>query len=650
MQNEAASAHSATQPQMKHADDAYDAYMVDEPIARYLSRQLGAQCVPGFSDQIGERVIVLDDLQAPAREVLLFRQALTTTPGFEVALRRTVERLRHFQHPAFGPTPSVEYVGHDRSLALVSPWTPGRRLSDVLSHAQNPVLATSLINRLLPALEALNGYGGGIGHGALTASRVVIAPDGQPVIVEHVLGSALERLHLTADASRRDLGIPLPPTEAGRTDFQTDCFQLALIALSMLLGRLLNADDHADLGRALKAAMAAPDRDAVAAIAALPAWLSRALQLDGREFLSGGDARAALRGVAVPTTDDVVRRWRALLEAPAEPVADRVDSSPAVPDDLTPEEAADTAPPEAPQEPAVAPAVFAHPSLESPVPMLEEVQPIGSHDSPRHRSVAVVSRRHDRLRWAAMAVAVCAIVEAFVIAMLLVRREAAAPPALVARVNIATTDPGAAVIVDGQSAGVTPLDLTISSAMRTISVAPAAGVKPELVVGSTGQQNHALDPARTAADRELRAGPAPVPPERVGGIRVSSPIPLDVFEGDRRLGSSSTGIVPAAAGRRELDLVNSVLGFRSRQVVDVRAGQTVALTVSPPNGRININAVPWAEVLIAGKSIGETPIGNFSLPLGEHEIVFRHPQLGEVRRTAIVRVDAVTLVSANLER
>jgi hypothetical protein len=96
--------------------------------------------------------------------------------------------------------------------------------------------------------------------------------------------------------------------------------------------------------------------------------------------------------------------------------------------------------------------------------------------------------------------------------------------------------------------------------------------------------------------------------------------------------------------------VNSALGFRSRQVVDVKAGQTVAISVTPPDGRININAVPWAEVLIDGKLVGETPIGNLSIPLGEHEIVFRHPKLGEVRRTAVVRSDAVTRVSANLER
>jgi hypothetical protein len=98
-------------------------------------------------------------------------------------------------------------------------------------------------------------------------------------------------------------------------------------------------------------------------------------------------------------------------------------------------------------------------------------------------------------------------------------------------------------------------------------------------------------------------------PQRFGGIRLSSPIELEVFEGDRRLGSSATGIVSAPAGRHELDLVNSVLGFRSRRLVDIKGGQVVSMAVVPPNGRISINALPWAEVLIDGKLVGETPIG-----------------------------------------
>ena len=44
-----------------------------------------------------------------------------------------------------------------------------------------------------------------------------------------------------------------------------------------------------------------------------------------------------------------------------------------------------------------------------------------------------------------------------------------------------------------------------------------------------------------------------------------------------------------------------------------------------------LNALPWAEVWIDGESIGETPIGKVSVPIGWHEIVFRHPELGEKR-------------------
>jgi hypothetical protein len=175
--------------------------------------------------------------------------------------------------------------------------------------------------------------------------------------------------------------------------------------------------------------------------------------------------------------------------------------------------------------------------------------------------------------------------------------------------------------------------------------------KPEQIVGSTGQQIPVAQNPASGADARSAGALSPVPvPQRSGGIRLSSPIELEVFEGDTRLGSSATGIVSAPAGRRELDLVNSVLGFRLRQSVNIKAGQVVPLTVTPPNGVININAVPWAEVLIDGKVVGETPIGNLSLPLGNHEITFRHPKFAELRQTALVRSDTITRVSVNLQR
>ena len=49
-----------------------------------------------------------------------------------------------------------------------------------------------------------------------------------------------------------------------------------------------------------------------------------------------------------------------------------------------------------------------------------------------------------------------------------------------------------------------------------------------------------------------------------------------------------------------------------------------------------MNARPWAEVMVDGTSIGQTPIANLQVGVGPHELVFRHPQLGERKQTVVV--------------
>jgi len=59
---------------------------------------------------------------------------------------------------------------------------------------------------------------------------------------------------------------------------------------------------------------------------------------------------------------------------------------------------------------------------------------------------------------------------------------------------------------------------------------------------------------------------------------------------------------------------------------------------------------PWAAVWIDGNSVGETPLGNLSVVPGEHEVIFRHPQLGERRQKTLVRAGVETLVAVNFEK
>jgi hypothetical protein len=143
--------------------------------------------------------------------------------------------------------------------------------------------------------------------------------------------------------------------------------------------------------------------------------------------------------------------------------------------------------------------------------------------------------------------------------------------------------------------------------------------------------------------------PAAAAAARFGGFTISAPFELQIFEGDRLLGTTA-GPVAIASGQHTLDVVNEELGFRARQTVNVQGGQMASVAVVVPDGRININAVPWADVWIDGASAGQTPLANLALPIGRHEIVFRHPQFGERRETVVVKVDGITRVSAAFQQ
>jgi hypothetical protein len=46
--------------------------------------------------------------------------------------------------------------------------------------------------------------------------------------------------------------------------------------------------------------------------------------------------------------------------------------------------------------------------------------------------------------------------------------------------------------------------------------------------------------------------------------------------------------------------------------------------------------------------VGETPIGNYMLRLGDHEVELRHPQLGTRRLTLSVSMNGPNRVAVNM--
>jgi serine/threonine-protein kinase len=58
---------------------------------------------------------------------------------------------------------------------------------------------------------------------------------------------------------------------------------------------------------------------------------------------------------------------------------------------------------------------------------------------------------------------------------------------------------------------------------------------------------------------------------------------------------------------------------------------------------------PWAEVLVDGRSLGQTPIEPQSLPPGKHSVVLKNSQLHvEKRMEVTVKSSADTVVKVDL--
>jgi hypothetical protein len=204
-----------------------------------------------------------------------------------------------------------------------------------------------------------------------------------------------------------------------------------------------------------------------------------------------------------------------------------------------------------------------------------------------------------------------------------------------------TTDPsGARVLVDGEERGVAPLTVaelkvgdhlvTVRGARgdpvnRTVSV--QEGTVASLVISMNGSGAYAS-----------------------GWLAISSRVPLQIWEKGTLVGTTEMPRVLLPAGAHELELVNSALGFREVRSVQVAAGQPTAVALTLPTGTISINALPWAEVWIDGQRAGETPIGNLSIEIGHHDVLFRHPELGEQKKTVAVAVGAPARVGVDMKK
>lgn len=217
-------------------------------------------------------------------------------------------------------------------------------------------------------------------------------------------------------------------------------------------------------------------------------------------------------------------------------------------------------------------------------------------------------------------------------------------PALAASATgtlVLTTDPGKLkVVVDGVARGVSPVTVeALAPGSHKVDVHSAAGVLSRTVDIVAGQTASVIVTASATA-----------PPPGAGWIAVASPIPVQLFESGDLIGTSDSPRLMLPSGRHSITVTNQTLGYSETKVVQVPANGSAALRIDLPRAPMSLNALPWAQAWIDGVAVGETPIGNHLVTIGSHEVIFRHPDLGERRQSVTVTTGTPARVSVDMRK
>jgi hypothetical protein len=522
--------------------------------------------------------------------VLEFKPVLGDAPGFERALRTRVAALRDVSPVSLATVIAVEHP-EGLGLCLVSEHVPGRRLAELAPEDQGASLALDVLRATTLVLEALNHTGVGVAHGALSSNRIVVAADGGVTVVEHVLGWAVEATGFSR-TKLNGLGIVLPAGEPVRFDGRIDMVQLGFLTLSLWLRRHLDPGDCPNKVPELLDEAAAQEESPEFANR-LRVWLERAMQIGPRPFASAHDAIDALD--ELPETNEPDR------EAEPDWLAFRSEGGSAPKSSPAPTDESGTF----------------------------DVAHLRAAIEQRHATAeapaAPVPRITQQTVWILAVLALIAIGEAVAVGLLVAYRHSATATA------------------SAELPAVTSPSAPPPASASTDPPAPSDRDSAQAVVGR-GSSNAVGSASGSAASTAPRPASG-----RFGGLTITSALEFLVSADGTPVGTNRTPIA-LREGSHRLEFVNDALGFRQTRTVTVTSGEMSVVHVAMPTGRISLNATPWAEVSIDGAGVGETPIANYSLPIGPHEVVFHHPELGDRRQSVVVRVGEYVRVTQAFDR
>ncbi len=516
--------------------------------------------VAHLSEPAEERVVFRDGLGVRERretgtgEVVEWLHLDPAFAAAEVPLRDRVTRLAKFQHVKFARIFSLEPARKDRGPILLSSHIAGARLAEVLEMAGHglvpfePGVGLQVTREVLGGLSVLHDSRN-LAHGALGPERVVLTATGRVVIVEHVLGQALDRLQRPRHQLWREWRIPTPPAAGGvRMDMQTDLAQAGMLALAVLLGRPVEEEEYPHRLRGLLPI--AQDRlakSAAAGVAAeVVAWLERLVPVESRRaFKTVREAQHAFEGLVSGTASAMgvsSARVKAVMAAVSAMAAVPATSEPAAPTAPTP--SADTAPAIAwtsPAGPATDPEQAPVPEDDIDIEALLRLEAeLEADDEPGGGTLDAIAReRVDLERQFADIVAAVAPVDDGPV-HLIPETPATSEPLVDARVLWSSMpadpdcDPVAAV--DATAADATAVDATAADAIAADAIAADAIAADAVAADAVAEQSSPVDVTPTRDDspplsRESVGDGVPLEPRVEGSVAdpvtVGSPLAVE---------------------------------------------------------------------------------------------------------------------------
>jgi hypothetical protein len=621
--------------------------------------------VLAFEDGLGRRYRVKTDSDYHL-EILCLRSELTEVPSFEFSLRERVNRLAGFQHACYAKISKIDRLKDGRgTLALFSEFSRGVRLAELVAESERRRLALdvnaalSIVQQVGAAAAALQ-QDAHMTNGTLGPERVIITPHGRPIILEFVLSAALEQLRYSREGYWRDLRVALP-TSCGLPLFDqcADAAQLGMLALALLVGRLIQADEFPDgLEGLVSSACSGHAHTGLASLMPqLRSWLRRALQLDVRNsFKSAFEAKTELDSLlSGEDTAHALTNFLARYYGTATPIANGPWASQPGIRTFTgnPEPAVPTGPIQIQPAPPVEPA---HTEIEKePVASHDEEEPIAEHDeepTAEHEEEPITedeeelsaeidakAPRFRRRAWLAASLLLTAM------AGVLFAGERYFSPAAVrvgtGTLAVNTNPPGAEVIVDNQLRGQTPLSLSLAPGAHNLVVrgdGEPRMIPVTIVAGQTSAEHVELPKIATAGMLQVWSEPS--------GARVA-------IDGKPR-GTTPLTVTDLTSGEHTVDLQNDlrtvnhtimiVPGVPASLIVPMGAPQGTAVS-----GWISVSAPVDMELYEQGKLLGSTSVDRLMLPTGKHDIEIVSEPLGyRVTRSVQVSAGRVSPIAVTL--